>query len=123
VIRFIGGQDKSAIEQVAALYQRRLAGESITEDEWLDARKATYDAQATSDADTSVAAYATAAYAAIAVDAPGAVADAAFDAADADASVDAAYAADVDAARCAHFVRMSEKLLELLASAPVPTEI
>ncbi len=134
LIRFVKEEDRSVLAHVAALYQRRLAGEAVTEDEWLDVRMTALRAD---DGDIAFAitddsAYALAsntfandtddaalalAYAAIAADAPSALADAAQSAADAVARKTG------DDTRYVYFVRMSEKLLELLASAPVPAEI
>jgi hypothetical protein len=138
VIRFAKRDDtKVAIQQVASLYQRQLAGETISSKEW---KKAYATAAATA---ADAAAYATAAAAtaatAAATAADAATADAAAYAA-AYAADAAAYAATADAAATAaataadaaayataaataadrktHFFFMRNKLLELLRQAP-----
>jgi hypothetical protein len=107
-------QGQKAIQRVADLFNRELAGEAISHGVWLEARReaadaAAYAAYAAADA-ADAAAYA--AYAAAAADAADA-ADAAADAADADAAADAA-----DARRLAR-QQQRDKLLELLTGAPV----
>ncbi len=126
VIRFANEQGKAAIEKVAALYERRIASDEPTEQEWESAaRAAARAAYAAADA-AARAAYAAADAAARAADAAARAAYAAADAARAAyAAADAAaYAADA-AARAAYaaaraaYQQMRDKFLELLASAPV----
>jgi hypothetical protein len=149
VIRFATPQGKEAIQRVADLYTKRLAGETILLDEWRLARAdAAYAAAAAYDAadaayadadaayaDADAADAAAAAYAAAdAADAADADADAAAYAA-ADAAAAAAAAADADAADADadaaadaaakenYYKVMKDHLLVLLAEAPVPTGV
>ena len=96
VVRFAHEDGKQAIAQVVALYQRRLAGETVEASAWLEARRVARSAAA--DADAYAAAYAAAADAAA-----------------------AAYAY-ADAARKKHFAAMRDMLLKLLQDAPVAEE-
>jgi len=105
VIRFAKtDRTKKAVQDVADLYAKKIAGETVTREQWELVRKAAAADAAAADA-AAYAAAAAAAYAAAA--AAAAYADAA---ADADADADA---------RTKARVRQSEKLLELLAAAPV----
>ncbi len=125
VIRFAREQDKPAIKQIAALYQRRLAGETITEDEWFAIQSATHSAAYADDADDASLA---ADYAAIAV---GAAINASYNAivyntgaavaAAAERAADAVGSVGSETSR-SHIARMAEKLLDLLANAPVGAE-
>ncbi|HXT34995.1 MAG TPA: hypothetical protein VN837_05410 [Chloroflexota bacterium] len=117
VIRFAEGSGRNAVQDVAALLARKIAGEIVRADEWHGARSAASVADA-------AAVYAASVYAASV-----AVADAAYasvaDAAACAASVyaeAAAYAASVYAARKNATERQAEKFLELLAGAPVPRQ-
>jgi hypothetical protein len=96
---------KAAVERVAALYERWIAGDKPSVKEWREARSAAYAAAYAAAADAAAAA--AAAYAAAAA------------AADADAA-DAAYAADADAvgARRSFWRGARDQLLALLAGAP-----
>jgi hypothetical protein len=120
VIRFAREDGKQAIVLVAALYQRKLTASPASDHEWYRARVAAYAAARTAADAADAAAYAAARTAADAADA---AADAAARTADAFAS-DARTAARTAYAfaAAAHFERMAEKLLELLAAAPVPVE-
>lgn len=132
VIQFGREYNQRVIKQVAALYQQRLAGETITEDAWLDTRRATSTFGIIDD--NHDAALAAAGYAALAAEALGAVADAACAAAQAfgraalESYVDVAAFGTADAYVAyadiwnTPYIRMAEKLLELLASAPVSAE-
>jgi hypothetical protein len=101
VSKFARPDGKVAIEQVINLYTRKIAGETITEREWMNARRAAADAvadaaayAASADADADADAADAAAYA----DAAAAYADAAADAADAAVAAAAAAADAADAA-------------------------
>ena len=89
VIKFVDEQGKVAIQAVADLYVRQIAGETISSEDWDAAARAAYAAYAAARA----AAYAAARAAARA----------------------AAYAADAARAR----IKQADKLLELLRNAPV----
>ena len=111
-------QTVKAIRGVALLLDRVCDGHKVTLDEWRTARAAAYAAAAYAAAAAVAAAYAADAYAA--ADYAAADAYAAAVAADAYAAAAvAADAADYAAARYQSRVRQSEKLLELLAAAPV----
>jgi hypothetical protein len=123
---------KKAINQVAELYGRAARGLRVEKHEWESAHKtaAAADAAAYAAAAADAAAYAAAtadaaAYAAAAADAAAYAAYAAYAAAAAAyaayAAAAAAYAADAAARRKA-FRRQADKLIELLAAAPVPIE-
>jgi hypothetical protein len=108
---------KKAIQTVIDLYTRKLAGETIPDKEWRDARAAA-DAAADAAAYAAFAAYAAdaAAYAAFAAYAAAyAAADAAADAAAFAAAAYAAFAAD--AARRKRFSEIADKLIKLLEEA------
>ena len=102
-----------AIEAIAELYKNRLHGKEPSIENWLSARNAAaYDVAA-------YAAYAAAYYAYYAAaDAAYYAAAAAYYAADtaAYAADAAAYAADADVARKTSFVRIADKLIEILES-------
>jgi hypothetical protein len=115
VIRFTKGHPKSAdaVYAVTALYERVIAGETISPDKWKRAARAA--------AAEAAAAAAAAEAAAEAAEAAEAAAEAAAWAAEA-AEAAAAWAAWA-AARAAHrsaYKAMAEKLLQLLSEAPVP---
>ncbi len=130
VIRFID-EDKAVVQHVASLYQRRLADDPPTEEEWAAARAAARDAARAAAWAAAWAAARDAARAAAWAAARDAARAAAWDAAR-DAARAAARAAAWDAARDAaraaaraaafekHYDRMADKLLELLAQAPAP---
>ena len=104
VIRYGSEKGKIAIQDVADLYVRKIAGEKVTVSEWLIARKnAAYAAAAAAYAGAAYA-YADAAYAAAAADAAAAYAAAA--AADAYAYADA---------RKSHFIAQADYLILLLS--------
>ena len=108
VLRFArNDEQRTAIMRVAALYERRIAGNVVGKEEWEVAAAAAYAADACS------AAVCAAVYAAYAAAAAAAADDAAAYAAD-DAAADAD-AADADADAAAARVRQAEKLLELMA--------
>jgi hypothetical protein len=144
IIKFARPDGKKAIQKVADLYLKKIAGKTVTEKQWRAAAAAYADADA--DAAAAAAADAAAAYADAAADAAAAYAAyaaaaayavyaayAAYAAADADA--DAAYAAayaayadaDADAAAAAayayadarrkHYSKMADKLIALLKEA------
>ncbi len=116
---------KKAIQDVADLYAKKIAGESVTREQWIAARQAASAAAYADDAAVPAADAAadTAAYTAAAAYAA--------DAADADAAAAYAFAADAAyaaaaaayAARKAARVKQSEKLLELMAAAPIEQEV
>jgi hypothetical protein len=131
VIRFAkADRTKDAIGKVGDLYARLLRGETVDRDTWAAAAAAAAAAVA---AASSSAAYWAAAADAAAADAAAADADddaaaaasaywaAAADAAAADAAASAYWAA-ASAAKTRARVRQSEKLLELLRSAPVASQ-
>jgi hypothetical protein len=129
---------KKAIQDVIALYELKLAGKTLTEDQWRVASRAAYAAYAdAADAAAAAAADAYAAYAAYADAYAAAYADAYAAAAAADAAADAdaayaAYAADAaayaaaDAAAAADakrifWIAIADKVIELVKAAPVST--
>lgn len=119
VLQCAQGDGVVAIQKIMSLYERKISGEQILEQEWGDAADAAYAAAYAADAVAYSAAYA-AAHAAYAV----AYSDVAVAYSDACAAY-AAGAAVGTAARAAYAARanrriaQSEKLLELLANAPV----
>jgi hypothetical protein len=113
----------SVFNKVASLYQRKVDGETITKDEWLEARdsarkvRAYAAAAAYADAAAYAAADAAAYAAAYAAAAAAAYADAAAYAAAYAAADAAAYAAaDADATRKKFVIRMADKLISILES-------
>ncbi len=109
VIRFAKtDRTKDAINGVAALYKRVVAGEVVGIAEWRAARNAAAYAAAAADADYAAYAAAAAAAAAYAADAD-AAADAAY-------AAYAAYAAAAADARHTHFECMANKLIEIIAA-------
>ncbi len=105
VMRFADERGKAAIEGVVALYERVVAGDLPTGEAWESVAKA---ASTAADAAEARAADDTAYAASVAVDSAAAAVDAAADA--------VAYAAaDVDTA----YRNMRDKLLKLLAAAPI----
>ena len=101
---------RKAIKDVADLFEKKMAGKRITNEQWYRVRGTDYAADA-----AYAAYYAAADYAADAADAYAAAAADAY----AYAGAAADYAADADYARKKAFIRQAEKLLELLAAAPV----
>ena len=88
----------NGIELVASLYKRKLDGDTIADQEWLDARKVCRAAYAAADADSAAYAAAYAAYAA----------------ADADSAAYAAAYAAYAAARKQFYIRIADKLINIL---------
>jgi hypothetical protein len=129
VYKFAHRDGKKAIDNVVALYERKLSGSEPTREEWLEARDeaslARRAAYAAYDAASDAAAYAAYAASDAAYDADAAAYDAAADAASyaaayaADAAADAASdaAADADAAGRDHYKKMADRLIELLEKA------
>ena len=116
VIRFAKNKrQRTAIQAVAELYSRQIAGETISKNAW---QSAAYAAAAAADAAYAADAATTAAYAAYAAaDAADAAADAAY-AADAYAAAAAdAYAADAYAAKQQARIVQADKLIALLEAA------
>ena len=121
VIRFAKNKrQRTAIQAVAELYSRQIAGETISKNAWQSAANAAYAAAA--NAAYAAAAAADAAYAADAADAAAYAAYAVADAATATADADAAYAADAadayaDAAKQQARIVQADKLIALLEAA------
>lgn len=116
LIRFTSEQGQPAIKYITALYQRRLAGKKITDSEWLDALSLVGDVTYADATYAASDAAVNATYHAIVYDTGAGVANAVQSAAAAVASISGK-------SPHAHFIRISEKLLELLASAPIPAEL
>ncbi len=127
-------QTKKSIQNVADLYQRKINGEKIDVNQWLEVKNAAYAAadaayaaaDAADDAAAAAAADAADAYAAADADAADAdaadadAADAAYAAADAADAAAAAAAADAAAAARKKVRKLqAKKLLELLKEAPI----
>ena len=140
VIRFAKNKrQRTAIQAVAELYSRQIAGETISKNAWQSAANAAYAAAANAayaanayaanaayaaaaNAAYAAAAAADAAYAADAADAAAYAAYAVADAATATADADAAYAADAadayaDAAKQQARIVQADKLIALLEAA------
>ena len=115
VIKFAKNDNvRKAIQAVADLFEKKMAGKLVTPEQWEVVRLAAAAYAASASSAAAYAAYAASAYASASA---AAYASSAAAYAYADAA-DAAYAADA-AARKKAFIRQAEKLLELMAAAPV----
>ena len=115
VIKFAKNDNvRKAIQAVADLFEKKMAGKLVTPEQWEVVRLAAAAYAASASSAAAYAAYAASTYASASA---AAYASSAAAYAYADAADDA-YAADA-AARKKAFIRQAEKLLELMAAAPV----
>ena len=117
VIKFAKNDNvRKAIQAVADLFEKKMAGKLVTPEQWEVVRLAA--AASASSASSAASAYAASASSDYASASAAASASSAAAFAYADAADAFAYAADA-AARKKAFIRQAEKLLELMAAAPV----